>query len=85
MIHVIDNVDGSSCKPTTSAATGPIVVQIVPATEPAIREKKIRTPKVLANIHMTKQKIPHKIVKKAAMLMRPARSLKMPTIGRPMA
>ena len=82
-IQVIDKEDGSSFSPTTSALTGPMVVQKVPATVPTMMAKKIKTPKLLANIQITKQNSPPRKVQKPAKLMRPALSEKMPTKGRP--
>lgn len=82
-IQTIDRAEGSSFKPTTSAPTGAMVVQNVPATVPTIMAKNIKTPKLLAKIQIMKQKRPPMKVQSPARLMRPALSEKMPTRGRP--
>ena len=71
----IDNADGKSCKPTTSAPTGATVVVKVGATGPIIRAKKMRTPKLLAKIQITKEKRPAKNVQASAVFRRPNLSL----------
>ena len=42
--NVMDRVDGSSRRPTTSAPTGATVVHIVPAMVPIKMAKNIKTP-----------------------------------------
>lgn len=82
-IHVIESADGNSFKPTTSAPTGAMVVQKIPATVPTMSAKNTKTPNPFEKIQLTKQKRPQTNVRNPAMLMRPARSLKIPTAGRP--
>jgi hypothetical protein len=48
-----------------------------------MRAKKIKTPRFLANIQITRQKSPQTNVQAPAMLIRPTASLKYPTNGLP--
>src|SRR5699024_6766030 len=79
----IDKADGKSCNPTTSVPTGATVVVKVGATAPPTRAKKMRTPKLLAKIQITREKRPARKVQTSEVLIRPKLSLTYPITGRP--
>jgi hypothetical protein len=83
--HVILSALGNLLIPMTSAVTGAATAQKVPATVPPSIPKNTTTPKLFANIQITKLNTPHANVMELAMFSLPIESLKYPMGGLPNA